>query len=180
MATPRDIRRVALLALYQLDATAASSTQDFERVRQTLNDLGSLAEEGLTFVESGESFRVAELNRAFEAASGAWRARDAADAELRELAPEWPASRMPAVDRAILRLARYEIERGENPPKAIVNEAVELAKAFSTEKSPAFVNGLLGRVLARVTAPAGAPSQSAAPIQAVSPAPSDVSPDREP
>jgi len=73
----------------------------------------------------------------------------------------WTLLRMPAVDRAILRLAWWEMTSGKTEPKIVVNEAVELAKEFSTEKSPAFVNGVLDRVLKRLeaergVAPAGA------------------------
>ncbi|MEZ6318210.1 MAG: transcription antitermination factor NusB [Phycisphaerales bacterium] len=152
MPTPRDIRRLALLALYQLDAGSDSAG-----VRASLDDLESLREEGLVFVDREADFEPADRDRACAIAEGAWEHRAEADAELRELAPEWPPSRQAAVDRAILRLAHHEIVRGESPPKAVVNEAVELAKAFSTEKSPAFVNGLLGKVLKRVLLDASSP-----------------------
>jgi N utilization substance protein B len=56
--------------------------------------------------------------------------------------------RLSRVDRQILRLAAYEIVwRDDVPPKAAVNEAIELAKHFGTEDSGKFVNGVLGRVL---------------------------------
>lgn len=160
MATPRDIRRLALLALYQLDAGGGSEP---EAVRVSLEDLESLREEGLVFVDGSEDFDGRERDRAFTTAEAAWAHREEADAELRELAPDWPPSRQAAVDRAILRLAHHEIVRGDSPPKAVVNEAVELAKAFSTEKSPAFVNGLLGKVLKRVLGEreAGTPASGA-------------------
>ena len=147
MATPRDIRRLALLALYQLDAQAGA---DPESVRASLDDLTSLREEGLSFVDAHDAFDPKDVEQAFATARGAWESRDRADAEMGALAPDWPVHRQAAVDRAILRLAHYEMTAGGAPPKAVVNEAVELAKAFSTEKSPAFVNGLLGRVLKRV------------------------------
>ena len=56
------------------------------------------------------------------------------------------------MDRAILRLAHYEMTSGRTNPKVVVNEAVELAKEFSTERSPAFVNGVLDKVLKRMAA----------------------------
>jgi transcription antitermination protein NusB len=60
----------------------------------------------------------------------------------------WPVDRMPAVDRAILRLAVYELIWVDDVPDAVVvDEAVELAKQLSTDESPAFVNGLLGRLV---------------------------------
>jgi N utilization substance protein B len=60
----------------------------------------------------------------------------------------WTVQRMPAVDRAVLRLGVYELIWRDDVPDAVaVNEAVELAKSLSTDQSPAFVNGLLGRLL---------------------------------
>lgn len=59
----------------------------------------------------------------------------------------WPLDRMPAVDRTILRLATFELIWHDDTPDAVVlDEAVRLAKEFSTDDSPAFVNGLLGRL----------------------------------
>ncbi len=67
------------------------------------------------------------------------------------LAPEWPTYRQPVVDRNILRLAYFEIESGQTPPKVAINEAVELAREFSTQKSPAFVNGVLDKIMRNLT-----------------------------
>jgi N utilization substance protein B len=63
----------------------------------------------------------------------------------------WTLERISAVDRAVLRLAVYELlyER-ETPPAVVVNEAVELAKAFSDDESGRFVNGLLGSAVPRL------------------------------
>jgi len=63
---------------------------------------------------------------------------------------EWPLDRMPSVDRIILRLGSYELLwcAGEVPAPVAIDEAVELAKSLSTDDSPAFVNGVLARVLA--------------------------------
>jgi N utilization substance protein B len=59
----------------------------------------------------------------------------------------WPLDRMPVVDRSILRLGAYELLWCEDVPDAVVlDEAVQLAKEFSTDESPTFVNGLLGRL----------------------------------
>lgn len=63
-------------------------------------------------------------------------------------APSWPIRQMAVVDRNILRMAIYEITLGgETPPKVAINEAVELAKAFGSDSSPKFVNGVLGSVM---------------------------------
>jgi N utilization substance protein B len=59
----------------------------------------------------------------------------------------WTIDRMPAVDRAILRLGTWEIVYSDEVPDAVaIAEAVELAKSLSTDESPAFVNGLLARI----------------------------------
>lgn len=71
--------------------------------------------------------------------------RDDIDAALAEASGSWPLDRMPAVDRAILRVGLYELRYVEDLPDAVaIDEAVELAKSLSTDGSPAFVNGLLG------------------------------------
>jgi N utilization substance protein B len=147
MASPRDIRRLALLALYQLDA---SPETECAHLRESIEDLDSLAEEGLVLVDGITGVSSKNRDEAVAKARGAWEARAEADAELTALAPDWPTSRQAAVDRAILRLAWYEMSTKASPPKAVVNEAVELAKQFSTDKSPAFVNALLGKVLKRL------------------------------
>ncbi len=60
----------------------------------------------------------------------------------------WPLERMPAVDRNVLRLGLFEVLWADDIPDAVaVNEAVELVRDLSTDDSPAFVNGLLGRIL---------------------------------
>jgi len=58
-------------------------------------------------------------------------------------AKNWRIERMPAIDRAILRLAITELRTMGTPPKVVLNEAVELAKKFSTEEAASFVNGIL-------------------------------------
>jgi N utilization substance protein B len=138
MSTPRDLRRLSFQILYQLDAIGP--THDAAEI------LANLAEDD----EEAGRHSAGERQKAFELASAAYADRAAADAFMNEAAPGWPAHRQAAVDRAILRLAHFEMTSGRTPPKIAVNEAVELAKVFSTEKSPAFVNGLLDKVLKKV------------------------------
>lgn len=70
------------------------------------------------------------------------------DAILSDYAEGWTVARMPDVDRAILRLGVYELLwRDDVPDPVAIDEAVELAKALSTDESPRFVNGVLARVL---------------------------------
>ena len=83
---------------------------------------------------------------AVDLALGAWASRQAADREVSELTPDWPTHRQPPVDRAILRLAHYEISSGHAPAKVAINEAVELAKQYAAENSPAFINGVLDKL----------------------------------
>jgi transcription antitermination protein NusB len=85
--------------------------------------------------------------RATEMAKGAWESRETNDAWIERLAPQWPPRRQPGVDRNILRLAVWELTNADTPPKVVIDEAIELAKGFSTEQSPAFVNGVLDAVL---------------------------------
>jgi transcription antitermination protein NusB len=89
-----------------------------------------------------------EMRRdALRLAKDAWGARESSDAWIARLAPQWPPRRQPGVDRSILRLAVHELTGGQTPPKVVIDEAIELAKSFSTEQSPAFVNGVLDSVL---------------------------------
>jgi N utilization substance protein B len=81
-------------------------------------------------------------------AAAAWNGREIADRWVVRLAPQWPTRRQPGVDRSILRLAVWELTGGTlTPPKVVIDEAIELAKEFSTEQSPAFVNGVLDAIL---------------------------------
>lgn len=69
------------------------------------------------------------------------------DAEIESTSEHWTISRMPLVDRNILRLAVYEITfRDEVPDSVAINEAVEMAKIYGGEDSSKFVNGVLGRI----------------------------------
>jgi transcription antitermination protein NusB len=71
------------------------------------------------------------------------------DELLGTYAQGWTVARMPGVDRALLRMSTWELLYNEGVPDAVViDEAVELARSLSTDESPAFVNGLLARLLA--------------------------------
>ncbi len=70
------------------------------------------------------------------------------DGIISRLAPSWPMSQLPVVDRSLLRLAVYElVVEQSSPPKVVINEMVELAKLYGSESSPKFVNGVLGSVM---------------------------------
>jgi N utilization substance protein B len=82
-------------------------------------------------------------NKLFEGAS---KHADELDALIVEHAKNWRLERMAIIDRAVLRLAIYELRIAETPPKVVLNEAVDLAKKFSSEDAGAFVNGILDAV----------------------------------
>ncbi|HEX5744095.1 MAG TPA: transcription antitermination factor NusB [Candidatus Saccharimonadales bacterium] len=70
------------------------------------------------------------------------------DATLQPVAPEWPIDQIARMDRLILRIGLYELQNEDDvPPKVVINEAVELAKAFGGDNSSKFVNGVLGTIL---------------------------------
>ncbi|MDB5294480.1 MAG: nusB [Phycisphaerales bacterium] len=90
------------------------------------------------------------IELAVSMALGAWENRAASDTWVVRLAPQWPPRRQPGVDRNILRLAVWEMTHADTPPKVVIDEAIEMAKRFSTENSPSFVNGVLDAVYREV------------------------------
>ena len=95
-----------------------------------------------------KSAKAADQTRAFAKRLFEGAARDAAalDEVIGKHCENWRLERLAAIDRAILRLAIYEMTASDTPPKVVLNEAVELAKKFSSEESGAFVNGILDSV----------------------------------
>jgi len=85
--------------------------------------------------------------RAQRYVEGTWADRQLLDAAISAAATGWRIERMPAVDRNIIRLALHELRLGDTPVGVIVSEAVNMAKRFSTERSGAFVNGVLSRLI---------------------------------
>ena len=95
---------------------------------------------------------------AFELVEGVTKHRTEIDSILAEYAEGWTLDRMPAVDRAVLRIGTYELIFAPDVPDGVaISEAVELARELSTDASPGFVNGLLARVAAVVPARTAAP-----------------------
>ncbi len=123
-------RELALKLLYALDVARPDSEAD--EVRDVLE------------VERAE-YGVTQLAR--ELATGVRERQADLDKAIQEAATNWQISRMPYVDRAILRMGAFELlHMFDVPPKVTINEAVELAKKYSTERSGAFVNGVLDKV----------------------------------
>ena len=117
MPKRHDTRRLAMQILYQM-------------VLRGENDLPAIRE-GLA--DGPDSAEVVE--EAAVLAEAAWQQHDKADTLVRGLAPQWPTHRQPPVDRALLRLAYYEMTSGHAPVKVAINEAVELAKEYCSERA---------------------------------------------
>jgi N utilization substance protein B len=85
------------------------------------------------------------------------------DAVLQPIAPEWPIDQIARMDRIVLRIGAYELLYTDDiPPKVVINEAVELAKAFGGDNSSKFINGVLGTLLReKVEKPKTTPKKSA-------------------
>lgn len=171
----RAIRRLALQMLYQLDVR---NGQFADEVRDSLLRAGHDPQHRFDGPWRVDTLTSSVDHRvAFDKAMGAWRDREPADRLATELAPEWPSRRQPVVDRNIIRLCWSEMTRGDVPPKAAVNEAVELAKIFGTERSGPFLNGVLDKMMRRLAAAreavaAGlAPNEEAALLAGVGAAP---------
>lgn len=136
----RNVRRLAMQLLYQFD-------------------LGGESEEQAVLAGLEGTHDAPQVRRdAFHLAREAWDVRADADRRIAELTPEWPTHRQPPVDRAILRLAAYEIASGYAPLKVAINEAVELAKRYAGEESPAFVNGVLDKLARQLQREGALPS----------------------
>ena len=132
MSDRRDARILALQALCQMEVLEDS-------FREQLDDF--LADEEA-------SQRTQDYAR--ELVNDTWSNLLEIDTGIQEVADNWNVKRMAAVDRNILRMALCEIlHRADVPPAVSVNEAVEIAKAFGTQESPAFINGILDAFIRR-------------------------------
>jgi N utilization substance protein B len=119
----RTARKHAFLTLYQSDVVGQPIGPTLDRWRSYRGELEEYAE---------------RLSRGVE------REKETLDERLGEVAVGWPVHRMSAVDRAILRLALYEMLYVEDVPAEVaIGEAVELAKGFSGDEAPQFVGGVL-------------------------------------
>ncbi|MGH8936655.1 MAG: transcription antitermination factor NusB [Acidimicrobiia bacterium] len=112
-------------------------------------DTRRLALEALYQVEQGGDLTPL-TGRARRLVEGVLACREELDRTLEEVAQGWRVERMPPVDRSLLRLGLYELRhQPETPVGVVISEAVRLAKEFSTERSGAFVNGVLATLAKR-------------------------------
>ena len=109
-------------------------------------DVGAMPiEEVLLTSREGSEATEDVWNFAAELARGAWDARSEIDRIITQYAAGWSLERMANADRNLLRLAIYEILHRDDIPQSVsINEAVELAKRYSTAESAKFINGILG------------------------------------
>ncbi len=109
---------------------------------------GGLSEVDASFERVAHHFELPEPARAFarELVAGVAREQEHLDALVARHARHWKMSRMAAVDRNVLRLGAYELAYSETPTSVVIDEAIELARRFGDEPSPAFVNGVLDAV----------------------------------
>jgi transcription antitermination protein NusB len=137
MASNRHLGRiVALQTLYEQDFRREAGDESFDvsevltrnisRYRETIDDTD--------FIESLVSGVIGHISDL--------------DKTLQPLAPEWPIEQIARMDRVVLRIGAYELLYATDvPPKVVINEAVELAKAFGGDNSSKFINGVLGSLL---------------------------------
>jgi N utilization substance protein B len=119
VSSRREARRTALVLLFQWDVTG--------------KPLGSLYEGDVD-------------SWALGLAEGVCASTADLDARITEAARDWSADRLGAVERNILRIALYELDRDEVPLEVVIDEAVTLAKRYATADAGRLVNGILGRV----------------------------------
>ncbi len=134
----------------------------FEADARGLTDLPELLDERAELAAGDESMPpVTAYTRTLVTGVGADRAQ--LDSVITSHLTQWTLGRLPGVDRAILRVAVWELFNASDvPPAVVVDEAVELAKELSTDESPGYINGVLGRVSTlapQVRAAAAATSQ---------------------
>ena len=104
---------------------------------------------GQFFTEADEDDFVRKL--ASDWTKGAWENLEQCDEPIIASTIKWQFSRLSPVDKSILRLSVYQLKFCPDiPPKVVINESIELAKKFSTDKSPAFVNGVLDAILKKL------------------------------
>ena len=136
MGSRRKAREYALQMLFQWDITHDSMDQ----IQATFWDGQDEPEETRTFAETLASGSVANVEQI--------------DVLIERHAENWRLDRMAVVDRNILRLACYEfLYDAETPKTIVINEAIEVARRFSSQESPQFINGILDSIRKEVEKP---------------------------
>lgn len=135
MASNRHLGRIiALQTLYEYD------------FRRTCGDSAADLQEILTRNLERYEDTVDDKSFVHKLVEGTTKDSEKLDGIIQPIAPEWPISQIARIDRTILHMAIFELLNMSDivPPKVVINEAVELAKAFGSDNSSKFVNGVLG------------------------------------
>lgn len=137
MASNRHLGRIiALQTLYEQDLRLDAKDPDFNLDEVLARNI-SRYEKMLDDTEFVERL-----------VTGVAKQSESLDIKLQPVAPEWPIDQIARMDKIVLRIGLYELENESDvPPKVVINEAVELAKAFGGDNSSKFVNGVLGTLL---------------------------------
>ena len=130
-------RRLVIEALYQADIRQETPSESWARRLADL-DVGSLDDD-----EAAVDDAVAYAGHLVQAVEDR---QDVIDELITVHAEGWSLERMPVIDRCIARMATAELLEGEVPIAVVANESVELAKELSTDDSPRYLNGLIGRL----------------------------------
>jgi transcription antitermination protein NusB len=153
MASNRHLGRIiALQTLYEEEFRLDSDDKDFSLDEVLARNIARYAD------------MVDDVDFIKRLVAGVSKQKDALDAMLQPVAPEWPIDQIARMDRMVLRIGLYELENDADvPPKVVINEAVELAKAFGGDNSSKFINGVLGTLLRQKEAKAPAKKTPAKP-----------------
>ena len=117
-------------------------------------DMCDQTQDPLEWLADEDDYYDDSLSFARELVTGVMLELVALDHKIYDYAPAWPTDQLSVVDRNILRIALYEVMFQKKAPlKSVVNEAVELAKAFGSDTSARFVNGVLGSVVSDIGQP---------------------------
>lgn len=151
MASNRHLGRiVALQTLYEQDFRLECGDIDFNLTEVLERNIQRYSE-----TIDDKAFIVALV-------AGVDKHKEDLDKALQPMAPEWPLNQIARMDRVTLRIGLYELTYEKDvPPKVVINEAVELAKAFGSENSSKFVNGVLGTALRQQEEIAKKPAKTA-------------------
>ena len=146
MKNRRRSRELALKVIFQLDVAGGDPAEAFDLIVHLM----------VEDPEDGDGPPLTDEVKIFAKAllDGAIANLDDLDGRLKSYAREWSLERMANVDRNILRLALYEMQYLDEVPVSVsINEAVELAKTYSTPDSGRFINGILGKIAAEALRP---------------------------
>ena len=136
--TRNEAREIMMQILYELDASKTIEKDKTDNLADTRAKAAALASERLSggHIKRGTDLICSILDNLKDI-----------DSSINEFSDKWKTSRMPKVDLAIMRLAIGEIRFSEDIPEPVsVNEAINLAKKFSTDNSARFIHGILGAV----------------------------------